>query len=144
MGNYCMKPVEEKETLNKEIEEIKYYDKQGKSIPKEEWEKNWSKKEGIPKQKNVSDPNENKFINKALEIGQLVTEKNKAYGNSFIESEKIIKILYPQGIKPEQYIDVLTITRIIDKLFRIANKKDAFGENPWEDISGYGLLMSTI
>ena len=32
---------------------------------------------------------------------------------------------------------------MIDKLFRIANKKDAFDENPWRDIAGYALL-STI
>ena len=35
---------------------------------------------------------------------------------------------------------MLGITRVIDKLFRIANRKEAFGENPWEDIAGYGLL----
>ena len=35
---------------------------------------------------------------------------------------------------------MLAITRVVDKLFRIANKKDAFGENPWQDIAGYGIL----
>jgi hypothetical protein len=50
--------------------------------------------------------------------------------------------LYPDGVKPEQYIDLLVTVRIVDKLFRIANKKDAFGENPWQDIAGYGLLMT--
>ena len=35
---------------------------------------------------------------------------------------------------------MLTITRIIDKLFRIANRKDAFGESPYRDLTGYGLL----
>ena len=32
---------------------------------------------------------------------------------------------------------MLAITRVVDKLFRIANRKDAFGENPWQDIAGY-------
>jgi len=32
------------------------------------------------------------------------------------------------------------LLRVIDKLFRIASQKEAFGENPWQDIAGYGLL----
>ena len=73
-------------------------------------------------------------------IGSLVEEKNIAYGDSFARSQEIIKILYPDGVKPEQYIDVLAITSVIDKLFRIATKKDAFGESPWKDICGYSIL----
>ena len=73
-------------------------------------------------------------------IGKLVDQKNAAYGSSFKKSEQILKVLYPEGIKPEQYGDMLAITRIVYKLFRIATKKDAFGENPFKDIAGYGIL----
>lgn len=73
-------------------------------------------------------------------IGKLVQEKQKAYGDSFGKSGEILKILFPDGVKPEQYNDLLCITRILDKLFRIANKPNAFGENAYEDIVGYGLL----
>ena len=76
----------------------------------------------------------------ATAIGRLVEEKDHAYGNSFQHSQEILKILYPDGVAPHQYCDMLGITRVIDKLFRIANRKEAFGENPWEDIAGYGLL----
>ena len=58
-------------------------------------------------------------------IGKLVDQKNAAYGSSFKKSEQILKVLYPEGIKPEQYGDMLAITRIVDKLFRIATKKVA-------------------
>jgi hypothetical protein len=74
------------------------------------------------------------------EIGKLVQEKNEAYGDSFGQSCKILEVLYPEGIKPGQYRDALAITRVIDKLFRLANKKDAFGESPWRDICGYAIL----
>ena len=74
------------------------------------------------------------------EIGKLVEEKNSAYGSSFAQSHKIISVLYPNGVKPEQYTDFLAIIRVIDKLFRIANKKDAFAESPWQDILGYAIL----
>jgi hypothetical protein len=80
------------------------------------------------------------YVKAAIEIGELVTEKQKAYGDSFSKSEEIIKILFPNGIKPENYRDLLTITRIIDKLFRIATRKNAFGESPYRDIAGYAIL----
>lgn len=84
---------------------------------------------------------ENKtFENIGKNIGKLVDEKNAAYGSSFAEAHKILSVLYPDGIKPEQYTDALAIIRVIDKLFRIATAKDAFGESPWKDIAGYGIL----
>ena len=76
----------------------------------------------------------------ATEIGSLVQEKNEAYGDSFGQACKILEVLYPDGINPSQYRDALAITRVIDKLFRLANKKDAFGESPWRDICGYAVL----
>lgn len=75
-----------------------------------------------------------------VEMGKLVAEKNKAYGCSFNKAQKILEILYPDGVQPKEYINVLAITRVLDKLFRIATDKDAFGENPWRDICGYALL----
>lgn len=80
------------------------------------------------------------YIDIAQSLGKLVQAKQEAYGDSFSKSKEIINILYPDGIKPENYQDALTIIRIIDKLFRIANKKDAFGESPYRDIAGYALL----
>lgn len=80
------------------------------------------------------------YIDIAKEIGALVQEKNEAYGDSFGQACKILEVLYPEGIKPNQYRDALALTRVIDKLFRLANKKDAFGESPWRDICGYAIL----
>ena len=74
------------------------------------------------------------------DIGKLVQEKNEAYGDSFGQACRILEVLYPNGIQPSQYRDALAITRVIDKLFRLANKKDAFGESPWRDICGYSIL----
>ena len=80
------------------------------------------------------------FVKIAKQVGELVTKKNKAYGNSFAESCKILEILFPNGVTPEQYQDLLTVTRILDKLFRIATDPGAFNEDPWRDIAGYSLL----
>lgn len=83
------------------------------------------------------------FVRTANEIGELVAAKNKAYGDAFNKSSDFLKILYPNGIQPEQYSDLLAITRVFDKLMRVASSKDSFGENPWNDITGYGILKST-
>lgn len=80
------------------------------------------------------------FERMAEEIGKTVTEKNKAYGNSFSDAKHFLKLLYPTGVPVESYGDMLCIVRIFDKLKRIATKKDAYGESPFKDLAGYAIL----
>jgi len=68
----------------------------------------------------------------------LVESKDAAYGNSFDVAGEFLKTLYPHGIKPEQYGDMLALVRIYDKMKRIASGDSS--ENSWGDITGYGLL----
>ena len=86
--------------------------------------------------------NSDVILRTAETVGTLVSQKNQAYGDAFSQAGDVIRILYPNGVRPEQYVDLLVTVRIVDKLFRIANRKDAFGESPWQDIAGYGLLMT--
>ena len=74
------------------------------------------------------------------DVGRIVKEKQIAYGDSFGRSGECLRQMFPDGIKPEQYDDLLTIARMLDKLFRIATDPGAFDENPYQDIVGYGLL----
>lgn len=83
------------------------------------------------------------FEGAARSIAHLVAEKNLAYGSSFDQAGEILKILYPHGIQPEQMTDALAIVRCLDKFFRIATHKQAFGEDPWRDVMGYSLLATT-
>lgn len=76
----------------------------------------------------------------AQEIADLVVEKQAAYGDAFGKSGEVLEVLYPNGVKPEDYTNLLTVARILDKLFRIANQQDAFGEDPYSDVLGYSLL----
>jgi hypothetical protein len=73
-------------------------------------------------------------------VGKIVTKKQLAYGDSFGQSGKVMKILYPEGIKTEQMDDALCVVRILDKLFRLATSPNALGESPYQDIAGYALL----
>ena len=82
----------------------------------------------------------NNFDRIGAQVGDLVQQKQEAYGDSFGRSGECLRQMFPDGIKPKQYDDLLTIARILDKLFRIANNPDAFDENPYQDIVGYGLL----
>ena len=86
--------------------------------------------------------NSEDILRVAQTLGALVSQKNMAYGDAFSQAGDVIRILYPDGVRPEQYVDLLVTVRIVDKLFRIANRKNAFGESPWQDIAGYGLLMT--
>jgi hypothetical protein len=81
------------------------------------------------------------YETKGASIGKLVDEKNVAYGDSFHQSGRVLKVLYPHGIKPEQYDKALYIVRVIDKLFRLATDNDKFGESPARDIAGYSILL---
>lgn len=93
-------------------------------------------------EKEESLPSYGKYELIGKSIGSLVDEKNQAYGDSFNKSGEFLKILYPDGIQPEQYGDMLGIVRVFDKLMRIATNKGAFNENPWTDICGYSILKS--
>ena len=87
---------------------------------------------------------QNKYIQPAVELAVLLGQKQQAYGDAFGSMEAIFKILYPNGIQPYQYGDLLTVVRMLDKVFRIANMppegKDLMGEEPYKDIAGYALL----
>lgn len=80
-----------------------------------------------------------RFADLGLEIGKIVDIKNMQYGDSTRKSGEILAILYPNGVKPDQYRDMLLMVRIIDKLFRVANGNQG-DEDAYSDIAGYGIL----
>lgn len=76
---------------------------------------------------------------------ELLARKAQAYGDSFTQSEVVLRALFPAGIHPDQYRDLLTMIRMIDKFFRLATRrggKDPMGESPWNDIQGYATLAN--
>ncbi len=84
------------------------------------------------------------FAARGADIGRLVDSKQEAYGDSVGKTGRILAVLYPAGVRPEQYDDALLIVRVLDKLSRLAVRgsdgKDRGGESPWKDIAGYGML----
>ena len=83
---------------------------------------------------------DNKFMPIAVKIAELVQEKNAAYGDAAGKSVEYLKLLYPSGVRPEQYQNMLLLVRDFDKNMRIATDEDALGESPWGDKAGYAIL----
>lgn len=81
------------------------------------------------------------YVETGKQIGELVQVKNEMYGDAFNKSGEFLEILYPDGIRPDQYKDMLAVVRIFDKLMRIANGNQG-NENAFMDIAGYGILKS--
>jgi hypothetical protein len=73
-------------------------------------------------------------------VADTVAIKNAKYGDSFNQSGDFLRLLYPDGIRPLQYGDMLALIRIFDKAKRVATDKYALGENPFHDMAGYCLL----
>ena len=78
----------------------------------------------------------------AVSVANLVDEKQQSYGDSHGKAGDVLEILYPDGVKVESYQEMLTLVRVLDKLFRIATDNDKQVECPWNDIMGYALLQT--
>lgn len=88
------------------------------------------------------------FEERGAGLGRLVDSKQAQYGNAAGRADQIMRVLYPDGIRPDQYRDTLLVVRILDKLSRIAQRgpdgHDLGGESPYRDIAGYGLLGAAL
>jgi hypothetical protein len=76
---------------------------------------------------------------KGRDVGRLVDEKQRQYGDSFHKCGAYFRLLFPNGIKPEQYDEILALARDFDKSMRIASGNQG-NENAWKDKAGYALL----
>jgi len=84
------------------------------------------------------------WLSIAKNTAELVAEKNNAYGDSVRKTAKIMQILYSNGISYDQIPAALVTVRVLDKLSRIANDPEYGGEDPAQDITGYGLLLQEL
>ena len=76
----------------------------------------------------------------AREIADLLEVKQGQYGDSVGTAPAILALLYPDGVRVEQYADLLTVVRMLDKLKRVATSRADDPEDPWVDLAGYAIL----
>lgn len=84
---------------------------------------------------------ENKFLKIAQNIANLLNTKNQQYGSAYKSAPQILNLLYPNGVQPKDYSSLLYITRVLDKLQRIATNNADDLEDPFKDIAGYSILF---
>ena len=76
----------------------------------------------------------------AHEIADLLEVKQGQYGNSVGTAPAILALLYPDGVRGDQYADMLTVVRMLDKLKRVATAAADDPEDAWRDLAGYAIL----
>ena len=89
----------------------------------------------------TSEPsNPNGFYDIASELAEMLTDKNRKYGDSYARMAHVLPIFYPEGVPGNHLLDAVFILRIIDKLMRIASAQSDDEEDPVADIAGYAIL----
>ncbi len=79
------------------------------------------------------------------EIAQILEEKESYYGPVYEDIGIVLTTLLAKS-KSINVQELLAITRIVDKLFRIANSAELDAHlDAWRDIAGYAILeLSTL
>jgi len=109
--------------------------------PKVEKSKPKRKKTGKKNEDATSEPqNPNGFYDIASELAEMLTNKNRKYGDSYARMAHVLPIFYPDGVPGNHLLDAVFILRIIDKLMRIASAQSDDEEDPVADIAGYAIL----
>ncbi len=80
------------------------------------------------------------FLGLGEEIGRMLANKNRKYGDSYARMAHVLPMFYPDGVPGDHLLDAVFILRIIDKLMRIASSQGDDEEDPVKDIAGYAVL----
>ena len=76
---------------------------------------------------------QDKFKKITDDLAQILSIKDEAYGNAFDKTTQSLSLLYPNGIKVEQYKDLHVIIRMLDKISRIARGIPVGGDIEYAD-----------
>lgn len=80
------------------------------------------------------------FHDIASELAEMLTSKNRKYGDSYAKMAHVLPLFYPNGVPGDHLLDAVFILRIIDKLMRISSDQRDDDEDPVMDIAGYAIL----
>ncbi len=76
-----------------------------------------------------------------LELANLLFDKHDHYRDSILRVALLLEVCYPNGVQPDQYVDLGLVVRVFDKMIRITGgERRSDSESPWKDIGGYGVL----
>ena len=88
----------------------------------------------------MSNPFHDKILAISAELGPFLVSKNEAYGDATRRIVTVLEAFYPAGIPRDQIENAYYMIQILNKLSRVAQNNDPFGEDPWLDSAGYAVL----
>lgn len=76
------------------------------------------------------------------EIENVFVEKQSKYGQVDVKIKNMLKELYPNGVKPEQYNEFMNVLKMLEKISRLTNENiDIKGKSDaLVDLAGYAML----
>ncbi len=80
------------------------------------------------------------ILKTCADLGPFLVAKNEAYGDASRRIVSVLQSFYPDGIPHGQIQNCYYMIQILNKLSRIAENNDPFGEDPWLDCAGYSIL----
>lgn len=124
----------------------KHYQASEMKVPKSKVDDPKFKLPDPPKANAAPEEVEQWFVKACSVIAEMLTEKRKAYGDNLSDTQRILQVLYPEGIPTSAYAEILVMVRIFDKFKRRANfhrnpEPWTDDENPWMDVAGYGVAI---
>lgn len=87
-----------------------------------------------------SNPFHSAILKTCEDLGPFLVQKNEAYGDATRRIVSVLESFYPNGIPHNQIQNCYYMIQILNKLSRIAENNDPFGEDPWLDCAGYSVL----
>lgn len=77
------------------------------------------------------------FKEKALEVAEMLERKSEEYDAPYDSDNDFLKIMYPNGVAPDKYADMVLCLRLYDTLKKLTKSGDT---KYIEYIAGYGIL----
>jgi hypothetical protein len=81
------------------------------------------------------------------DFGTFLEKKGERYGETYLKVNRVMAIMYPDGIPPHCLDGIGSFIRVVEKLLRLSNKANMTPEeatreeeSPWKDIAGYSVL----
>jgi hypothetical protein len=78
-----------------------------------------------------------RFKEKALEVAEMLERKSEEYDAPYDSDNEFLKIMYPDGVPPNQYSNMVLCLRLYDTLKKLTKTGDT---KYIEYIAGYGIL----
>jgi len=79
-----------------------------------------------------------------FEAGRDIADKASDFADSFTTAPQALRLLYPDGVKPDQLEDTATLIRIWDSMSKIAHCDDQKRDETYKEIFSFAVLRVSM